>query len=224
MAKKKSSKKSTSAKEFNNSPFKSLKGLSVFEKQPAQKAPEKPINPKAPETDEEGSFADEMEFLGVRALSGEGGEDHEELPGLKPEITKRTRNESDQEIFLDALGSMEKVFKDEWSEDEGKKAAPRRMKQVERGQVKPEDELDLHGMTAEEAADRVKIFLQRAVFNGLKTVRIVTGKGLHSDDGPVLRTVVERVLNHQRDQVVEWGSAPRRMGGDGALIVFLRSK
>lgn len=223
MAKKKSSKKTTSAKEFSNSPFKSLKGLSAYEGQPAQKAAKQPARPKSPVSTEDSSFADEMEFLGVKALSGKKDEDHDNLPGLKPETPRRTRAESDQEMFLDALGSIETAFKDEWPEDE-QKAAPRRMRQVERGQLKPEDELDLHGMTAEEAAGKVQLFLQRAVFNGFKTVRIITGKGLRSEKQPVLRSAVEKVLNHQRDQVVEWGVAPQRLGGDGALIVFLRSK
>jgi DNA-nicking Smr family endonuclease len=51
---------------------------------------------------------------------------------------------------------------------------------------------------------------------------IITGKGLHSSDGPVLRQAMEKLLNQQREHVLEWSVAPRRFGGDGALIVFLR--
>jgi len=226
MAKKKSSRKNTSEKDFSNSPFKSLKGLSALEGKTAAKKQgvTKQNDSKPSDYRDESSFADEMEFLGVKPMSESSGESEEHLPGLKPEIQKRSRAETDQEMFLDALGSVKKVFKDEWPEDAGQKAVPRRMRQVERGRLTPEDEIDLHGMTIEEATDKVSLFLQRAVLNGFKTVRIVTGKGLHSNDGPVLRAVVEKILTHQRDQVVEWGAAPRRMGGEGALIVFLRGK
>ena len=33
---------------------------------------------------------------------------------------------------------------------------------------------------------------------------------------------MEKLLDRQREHVVEWGVAPRRHGGDGALVVFLR--
>jgi DNA-nicking Smr family endonuclease len=133
------------------------------------------------------------------------------------------RVDNDSAAFLDAVGSMEKTFKDEWLEDEpAKQAVPRRMRQVERGQLKPEDKLDLHGLTIDEACPKVRFFLQDAIYQGFKTVLIITGKGLHSSDGPVLRQAVEKLLGQQRELVIEWGVAPRRYGGDGALVVFLR--
>jgi DNA-nicking Smr family endonuclease len=38
----------------------------------------------------------------------------------------------------------------------------------------------------------------------------------------VLRQAVEALLQESKRQVVEWGLAPRRYGGSGALVVFLR--
>ena len=96
------------------------------------------------------------------------------------------------------------------------------MRQVERGHLRPEAELDLHGLTVDEASEKVRFFLGDACFQRFQTVLIITGKGLHSSDGPVLRQAMETLLNHLREQVIEWGIAPRRFGGDGALIVFLR--
>ena len=124
---------------------------------------------------------------------------------------------------LDAVGRVEKIFKDEWPEDRSsKRAVPRRMKQVERGQIMPEVTLDLHGLSVESATEKLTYFLQDAVYQGFQTVLIVTGKGLHSSDGPVLRQAMETLLNELREQVVEWGVAPKRYGGSGALVVFLR--
>ena len=232
MAKKKSTKKKNSTpKEFSSSPFKDLKGLSAFKEPPVlpksvddQKC-SVPGKTAAPANDGV-SFADEMDFLGVNPLPGktiEGSAPKLGRVAQPPVVSTDTKEERDKEVFLEALGSMEKTFVDEWPEDEPvKKAVPRRMKQVERGQLKPEAELDLHGLTVEESSVKVRFFLQDALYQGLRTTLIITGKGLHSSDGPVLRQAVERLLETQRDIVLEWGLAPKIYGGCGSLVVFLR--
>jgi DNA-nicking Smr family endonuclease len=232
MAKKKSTKQKTSTpKEFSSSPFKDLKGLSAF-KEPAA-LPKNADNQKSSVTGKTAvpfsggvSFADEMDFLGVKPLSGktiEGPAPKQGKDVQPPFLSTDSKEECDKEAFLEALGSMEKTFVDEWLEDEPvKKAIPRRMKQVERGQLKPEAELDLHGLTVEESSANVRFFLQDALYQGFRTTLIITGKGFHSSDGPVLRQAVERLLETQRDIVLEWGLAPKSYGGSGALVVFLR--
>lgn len=170
-------------------------------------------------------FAEEMSFLGVKPLAErvvqEPASAKEPERMVSPETMSREERET--AAFLDAVGCVEKVFKDEWPEYMPvKQAVPRRMKQVERGQLKPEAELDLHGLTVDEASAKVRFFLRDVRYQGFLTVLIITGKGLHSSDGPVLRQAMEKLLNQQREHVLEWGVAPRRFGGDGALIVFLR--
>jgi DNA-nicking Smr family endonuclease len=232
MAKKKATKKNTSApKEFSSSPFKDLKGLSAF-KEPSALTKNVDVQKSnmtkrtaAPASDGV-SFADEMDFLGVKPLPGKKVEAPAPKQGKAEQahvLHLDSKEERDKETFLDALGAMETTFVDEWSEDEPvKKAAPRRMKQVERGQLKPEAELDLHGLTVEESCAKVRFFLHDSLYQGFQTTLIITGKGLHSNDGPVLRQAVERMLETQRDVVLEWGLAPQRYGGSGALIIFLR--
>lgn len=238
MARKKTShKKPSPEKEFSSSPFKDLKGLSAFKKQAA--LPESDASQKndaaqksvvADETarpsNEGTSFAEEMDFLGVKPLPGKTIQESA-LNGHKrkqpPTLTKVLKTEPDKEVFLKALGSMDTIFFDEWSEEESlKRAVPRRMKQVERGQLKPEAALDLHGLTVEEAYAKVGFFLQDALYQGLRILLIITGKGLHSSDEPVLRNAVEKLLQAQGNLVLEWGLAPQRYGGSGALVVFLR--
>ena len=165
-------------------------------------------------------------MLGVKPLPGKTIEEHAPKQGRAvqpPVLPEKSKEERDQEVFLEALGSMQKTFIDEWSEEEPvNKAVPRRMKQVERGQIKPEAELDLHGLTVEEACTKLRFFLQDALYQGCRAVLLITGKGLHSSDGPVLRIAMEILLESQRELVLEWGMAPQRYGGSGALIVFLR--
>jgi DNA-nicking Smr family endonuclease len=167
-----------------------------------------------------------MACLGVRRLKDGEQNIVASAEKAKPNTTSAAesqRDESDLNTFLDAIGSMKKVFKDEWCEGApDKRAVPRRMKQVERGQLKPQEQLDLHGMTIDEATAKVLFFLQNAIFQGFSTILLITGKGLHSEGGPVLRSAMESLLNEKKEQVVEWGVAPRRYGGEGALVVFLR--
>lgn len=227
MAKKKSSKKTAPQNTFSHSPFKNLKGLSAFELDKAEPTKDSPqsVEGKAPLPEAatgQTSFVEEMDFLGVKPLP----ERDKELPviddasGVQPPAPSRL--ERDNEEFFSAIGAMDKVFKDEWPEDSPPKALPRRMKQVEKGQLKPQAELDLHGLTVAEATSRVGFFLQNSIYQGYDVVLVITGKGLHSDGGPVLRQAVEDVLTSCREKVVEWGLAPGRYGGSGALVVFLR--
>ena len=231
MAKKKNQHHKSAPKDFSNSPFKNLKGLSALETESSEsfcvKSNQKHSAPMKFESEEAPtSFLDEMAFLGVRRLKDGEQNNVVSAERAKPNTTSAAeiqRDESDLNTFLDAIGSMEKVFKDEWCGDvPDKRAVPRRMKQVERGQLKPEDQLDLHGMTIDEATAKVLFFLQNAISQGFSTVLLITGKGLHSEVGPVLRSAMESLLNQKKEQVVEWGVAPRRYGGEGALVVFLR--
>jgi len=231
MAKKKSQHHKSAPKDFSNSPFKNLKGLSASETESGEsscvKSDQKhPAAMKSRSDETPSSFVDEMACLGVRRLKG--GEQNNVIHAESAKLNTTSaaesqKDESDLNTFLDAIGSMEKVFKDEWCGDvPDKRAVPRRMKQLERGQLKPEDQLDLHGMTIDEATAKALFFLQNAIFQGFSTVLLITGKGLHSEGGPVLRSAMESFLNEKKEQVVEWGVAPRRYGGEGALVVFLR--
>jgi DNA-nicking Smr family endonuclease len=224
MSRKKKFQKST-PKDFTNSPFKSLKGLSAFEQKSHEQSEPAQLADRCAEdaSNEQGAFAAEMDFLGVQPLKDEIRESSETehvIPHDEPGKSASTGADTD---FIEAIGSMEKVFKDEWPEDEvEKQAAPRRMKQLAKGQLKPQDEIDLHGLTVDEATEKVRFFLQNSIYQGLQVVIVITGKGLHSNNGPVLRRSIEKLLGQLSGQVVEWGVAPRRYGGDGAFVVFLR--
>lgn len=130
-----------------------------------------------------------------------------------------------QDEFLAALSQLEQIPDKEPSPGEQPlRASPRRMKQLERGELKPAGKLDLHGLTRDEAVARTRAFLSHSARQGWAAVVIVTGKGLRSSEGPVLRHAVERLLREAGELVLEWGEAPRRLGGAGALVVFPRSE
>ena len=232
MAKKKKNRAKALPQDFSNNPFKKLKGLSAFEEQNHTTDSNETVQEENRLTDadveeQSDSFAAEMASLGVEPLA-EGGVDRPESVEegeVSDPAAGAVDEQDDASIFLDAVGSMTTVFKEEcYDEETDKRAVPRRMRQFERGQLLPEDELDLHGLSVDEARTKTRFFLQNAVFQGLHTVLLITGKGLHSADGPVLRSAMEKFLSENNELVVEWGVAPRRYGGDGALVVFLRQQ
>jgi DNA-nicking Smr family endonuclease len=95
------------------------------------------------------------------------------------------------------------------------------LKDLKRGRYSIQDELDLHGLTANEARLMLREFMDDVLRQGLRCVRIVHGKGLRSGPGgPVLKTRLNRWLP-QWSEVLAFTTAPPRDGGTGALYVLL---
>lgn len=83
-----------------------------------------------------------------------------------------------------------------------------------------EAELDLHLMTRDEARREVVSFLAEAETLGYKKVRIITGKGLHSENGEgILRPYVKNMLDGAG---YEYQNAKYDEGGEGAIEVLLK--
>lgn len=93
--------------------------------------------------------------------------------------------------------------------------------QLRRGLYSVQGELDLHRHTLPMAKPAVKAFLQQAHQRGLSCVRIVPGKGLHSQKQPVLRNWLVQNLK-QRDNVLGFTPAPDHDGGSGAFYLLLK--
>jgi len=98
----------------------------------------------------------------------------------------------------------------------------RTMRKLTRGKYSVQDEIDLHGMTQDEAHDRLKDFVEQCSKSGKLCVRVVHGKGLGSGlRGPVLKRSVNRWLRRW-DPVLAFVSTPVVDGGTGAVYVLLR--
>lgn len=93
-------------------------------------------------------------------------------------------------------------------------------KQLKRGQISIQDELDLHHCRAVDAEVFLKQFLNQAREEQHYCVRVIHGKGLRSESAPVLKAIVDRVLRHRGD-VLAFNSAPPAQGGTGAVLVLL---
>ncbi|GAB4394936.1 MAG: Smr/MutS family protein [Kiloniellaceae bacterium] len=102
----------------------------------------------------------------------------------------------------------------------------RRAERLSRGKLPIEAALDLHGLRQAEAHRRLEHFLADCQTAGKRCVLIVTGKGLHKEDGGVLRANVPRWLNEapNRARVLSFDYAQQKHGGTGALYVLLRRR
>ncbi len=87
----------------------------------------------------------------------------------------------------------------------------------------PQAQLDLHGFTAPKARQRADSFIRTTRADGLFTLRIIVGKGLHSEGGAVLPDVIEDILmDFKREDIVlsyHWEKRVKRKSG--AVIVYL---
>jgi DNA-nicking Smr family endonuclease len=87
----------------------------------------------------------------------------------------------------------------------------------------PQAKIDLHGCTAREAELKTEAFVRTACKKGLRTIRVITGKGLHSEGEAVLPVVVEdRLRALKREKMVlacRWEGGSRT--SSGSVLVYL---
>ena len=79
----------------------------------------------------------------------------------------------------------------------------------------PEHILDFHGNTVKEVEEDLNAFFRNNTFN---YIRIITGKGVHSQNGPVVREFVKKYLSKKR---IRYSQSKPQDGGEGALEVFI---
>lgn len=97
------------------------------------------------------------------------------------------------------------------------------MEALREGDPRPQNRLDLHGMTEEAAREGVFQFIRQARASGLVCVTLVHGRGLRSPAGPVLKEALPGWLTQLplALEVAAFASAPSDQGGDGATWVLL---
>jgi DNA-nicking Smr family endonuclease len=105
-------------------------------------------------------------------------------------------------------------------------------KKLGRGRIDIDGTLDLHGMTQTEARGALHRYLHARVARGDRTVLVITGKGLKTDNDYVaamtergiLRTMLPIWLSEPSlaPLVSGWSVAARGHGGEGAWYVRLR--
>lgn len=133
---------------------------------------------------------------------------------------KRKEQNSVKENFIELL---EESFKNKKSAPV-KPSSPMPLKKRIKRYPPVELELDLHGYNATGAQVKTRSFIHSCKQQGYFTVRIIVGKGLHSDCGPVLPDVVEDILKEMKKQdlVIFYKWDKKKKSKSGAVIVYLK--
>ncbi len=233
--KKQPDQKPVKEKQFSTSPFAALKGVQVGEAKPSAPEPAKPQPVPKQGPAEEELFLQAMR--GVQRLAEPPQQKKQAVasPAGKPVTAKAAASGSrplpreEVKARRTFLQEVEKLqldvrFEDSLPEDEElRPLSGNRLRQLKRGIIELDRQLDLHGLTREEAVESLAPFLQSARAAGEKAVLVITGKGVHSLEAPVLQQVVTSWLRDQgRELITEYAPAPQELGGSGAFVIFLR--
>lgn len=103
--------------------------------------------------------------------------------------------------------------------------SPEVLDKLRLGQLSPESHVDLHGLNALQAYTELVRFIRNAYQRNMRTVTVITGRGINSPDGiAVIRNLIQEWLTHDpfKRVVLAFCSAQPRDGGAGALYVLLR--
>ncbi len=106
------------------------------------------------------------------------------------------------------------------------------LKKINKGKVKIEAKLDLHGYNLIESEERVYNFVRQKYESNIRLIQIITGKGKRLSVGEGWKgtgKLKENLPSWLRspaisDKIVWFDKAPANKGGDGAFLVYLKKK
>ncbi len=180
-------------------------------------------------TEEREDFQRIMAGLGVKPIDREQTgrpKDDRALDAFRARFqpNDEMRDQEDGELFRQSVREIE-TAPDKDGEASRRQVGPRyKVRPDKRAPIDPEESLDLHGMTVEEALDALARFVARAFAHSARSVVVITGKGKHSARGAsVLRPAVERwIVQKGRRFIRAYAEAPRAFGGRGAFVLYLK--
>ena len=98
------------------------------------------------------------------------------------------------------------------------------MKLINKGKVKPDGVLDLHGYKLHDAKIAIQKYIVNAYEENIRNILIITGKGQNNTGA--LKKEVPLWLNDTilANLLVNYKIAPKNFGGEGALLVRIKNK
>ena len=196
---------------------------------------QRPSQPSAPARDEDEALIRRM-ALGLEAMPpqrSEEGVDSESSPSQLPTSDLDAEDATFETAMADLHSPQPTATLDDACPESSARqelervhvGTPRALRRrIKQGAIRHDAELDLHGMTRDEALVAVEAFVKSNARKGLSVVRVITGRGLHSAGG-------EAVLMHALERWMEgpllpWAyssvTAPPSHGGEGMRYIFLR--
>ena len=149
-----------------------------------------------------------------------------ERPSPAPSPIKR---EADERAALTESLNAPLSFEDRL--DMGDEAAflrtglPRRvLSDLRRGRWVLQGQIDLHGLTRDEAREALGHFLTTSLQQGHRCIRVIHGKGLGSPGRVSILKQLSRGWLAQREEILAFCQAGPHDGGAGALLVLMRAQ
>lgn len=213
---------------FNN-PFGALK----LKKDEPKKATAAPVPPPPPKPKKDKPIDEESALF----LEAVGEVEHVRTAKTRvgpPEppsaATLRRPNEEAESLarlaeLVSETGEFDSVNDDAFLEASVRGLDPNVMRKLRAGDFTVQANLDLHGLTREQARPALELFIHKSKIAGHRCVLVVTGKGLNSPDQvSVLRSSVQEWLTRGKASrpVLGLCSARPKDGGAGAVYVLLR--
>jgi DNA-nicking Smr family endonuclease len=148
-----------------------------------------------------------------------------EVAAPRPEPLPRQREADEraalQEALSDEVDIESLLLTDDGLSFRRSGVGPDVVTRLRRGHWAIQSQIDLHGLTREEARTALADYVRQSRRRGHRCVRVVHGKGLGSPGRqPVLKAKVQRWLAQMAD-VIAFAQASGPQGGAGALIVLL---
>jgi DNA-nicking Smr family endonuclease len=140
---------------------------------------------------------------------------HHPPPPQRPKLTPPV-------VACDLTNTLECELSAETVLSYGKSSvAFRQFMQLKQGFLKIEQRIDLHGLTIDQARDKLCQSVMFACQNQLRLVLIIHGKGGYDGGPSLLKSHVNHWLK-QMPKVLAYHSAARHHGGLGAVYVLLK--
>jgi len=209
-----------------------LKGVKVVKKKDVPAAVAKAVSaaskPATPEADEASHFYRAMN--GVAPLDKEHTKGREIRPVAPPPPPPQPGDEEKKALaalqdLVSGHVEFSLEYNDEYVQGFVTDLDPKVYRQLRAGQFPPEAQLDLHGLTADQAMPTLLHFVREHYMAGKRCLLVIPGRGANSPGGvPVLKEELKTWLTHDplKRVVLAFTTALPRHGGTGALYLLLR--
>lgn len=161
-------------------------------------------------------FKDAM--AGVRPLSYDKQPRHAPKPSPRPRAHDSAKGS--QALSADDFADR-RVETPDWLQFARPGVQKKKVQSLQRGHLRPEWVLDLHGLQVAQARREMIDFLNAAISQRISVVLVIHGKGRGSEQQPVLKQMLNGWLP-QIPEVLAFCSANRQDGGTGAAYVLLK--
>ncbi len=216
-------------------PFRNLKnvikdaGLRLGEPREEKAREASSAKPQTPEPEEEATD-EELFYRATEQVKRVAWRHNPPNTPTVPPPAQTSNSESEERRMMEAaakgIPSMTVLDHPEYIEGWVGVAGKRFLPSLRNGLYSIQGQIDLHGLTRDEARTRVEEFIVHMARFHSCCVKIIHGRGINSpNDRAVLKESLQQWLSTRRmsRHVVAYASAPLKDGGVGAVYVLLRS-